>query len=69
MEGTVAVRQPRRVLTEGCGLLDAVGRRRPNDAPAPITTREALKAYDPGLFDLVETTMAYKGKVDWRYLP
>ena len=25
--------------------------------------------YDPGLFELVETTMAYKGKVDWRYLP
>lgn len=39
----------------------------PNDADHPITTREMLKQYDPGLFTLVEETMAYKGKVDWRY--
>ena len=39
----------------------------PNDADYPIATREALKQYDPGLFTLVEETMAYKGKVDWRY--
>ncbi|MGB2864939.1 MAG: hypothetical protein WBC05_16550 [Sedimentisphaerales bacterium] len=39
----------------------------PNDADHPIATRETLKQYDPGLFALVQETMAYKGKVDWRY--
>lgn len=39
----------------------------PNDSGHPIATRETLKEYDPGLFALVEETMAYKGKVDWRY--
>jgi hypothetical protein len=39
----------------------------PNDAENPIATRETLKRYDPGLFALVEETMGYKGKVDWRY--
>jgi hypothetical protein len=38
----------------------------PNGADRPITTREALKAYDPGLYDLVDETMAFKGRVDWR---
>ena len=31
-----------------------------------ITTREALKAYDPDLYALVDETMAYREKVDWR---
>jgi hypothetical protein len=39
----------------------------PHGADRPITTREALKAYDPGLFALVDETMAYKGRVDWRF--
>ena len=39
----------------------------PNDADHSIATREMLKQYDPGLFALVEETMSYKGKVDWRY--
>jgi hypothetical protein len=39
----------------------------PNDADRPITTREALKAYDSQLYDLVDETMAYKGHVDWRF--
>ena len=39
----------------------------PNDAAGPVITREKLAEYDPGLFGLVEETMAYKGKVDWRY--
>jgi alpha-glucosidase len=39
----------------------------PNDADHPIATRETLREYDPDLFVLVEETMAYKGKVDWRY--
>jgi hypothetical protein len=38
----------------------------PNQADRPITTREALKAYDPDLFALVDETMAYKEHVDWR---
>ncbi len=36
-------------------------------SPHPINTREALKAYDPDLFALVDETMAYNGHVDWRY--
>jgi hypothetical protein len=39
----------------------------PTDAEHPIATREALREYDPDLFALVEETMGYKGKVDWRY--
>jgi hypothetical protein len=38
----------------------------PHQADRPITTREALKAYDPDLFTLVDETMAYKEHVDWR---
>jgi hypothetical protein len=38
----------------------------PNLAFRPITTRESLQAYDPGLFSLVDETMAYAGHVDWR---
>jgi hypothetical protein len=38
-------------------------------SPHPINTREALKAYDPDLFGLVNETMAYDGHVDWRYQP
>jgi hypothetical protein len=38
----------------------------PRDADRPITTREALKSYDPDLFALVDETMAYKEHVDWR---
>jgi hypothetical protein len=39
----------------------------PAGADRPITTREALKAYDPNLFALVEETMAYREHVDWRF--
>jgi hypothetical protein len=39
----------------------------PNLADRPITTREALKAYDPELYALVDETMAYKEHVDWRF--
>src|SRR5581483_8344792 len=38
----------------------------PNGADRPIATREALKAYDPDLYALVDETMAYKEHVDWR---
>jgi alpha-glucosidase len=39
----------------------------PHGADRPITTRDALRAYDPSLFALVEETMAYKEHVDWRF--
>ncbi len=39
----------------------------PVGAVRPITTREALKAYDPGLYRLVDGTMAYGEHVDWRF--
>jgi hypothetical protein len=39
----------------------------PNLADRPITTREALKGYDPDLYALVDETMAYRGHVDWRF--
>jgi hypothetical protein len=39
----------------------------PNDADRPIATREALRAYDPDLFALVDETMAFKERVDWRF--
>ena len=46
---------------------DAAGQHQaPLDTSHPIATREALQLYDPGLFGLVEETMAYKGKTDWR---
>jgi hypothetical protein len=38
----------------------------PHGADRPITTRESLKSYDPGLYTLVDETMAYKERVDWR---
>ena len=39
----------------------------PHLADQAITTREALKAYDPDLYALVDETMAYSGHVDWRF--
>jgi len=70
-KGTVAVHDRVEYWTEGVlAYFDAVGQGvPPNDAAGPITMREALKQYDPDLFALVDETMAYNGKVDWRYLP
>jgi alpha-glucosidase len=39
----------------------------PQRADRPINTRDALKAYDPDLYALVDETMAYREHVDWRY--
>ena len=39
----------------------------PHNADRPVTTREALKGYDPDLFALVDETMAYREHVDWRF--
>jgi hypothetical protein len=70
-KGTVAVHNRVEYWTEGLlAYFDAVGQGvAPNDAAGPITTREQLQAYDPGLYELVHQTMAYDGKVDWRYCP
>jgi alpha-glucosidase len=69
-KGTAAIHSRVEYWAEGAlAYFDAVGTAAPapNDAHHPITTREALKEYDPDLFALVDETMAYKGKVDWRY--
>lgn len=70
-KGTSAVHD--RVAYWVAGLLayfDAAGQdAAPPDAAHPIRTREALRDYDPDLFALVHETMAYEGRVDWRYAP
>ncbi len=68
-KGTPAVHNRVEYWAEGVlAYFDAAGTGMPpNDADHPIATREALKRYDPGLFALVEETMAYRGKVDWRH--
>jgi hypothetical protein len=68
-KGTAAVGNRVEYWAEGVlAYFDAAGAVvPPNDADYPIATRETLKQYDPGLLALVEETMGYKGKVDWRY--
>ncbi len=49
---------------------DAAGSdRTPKDGQSAVHNRERLAEYDPGLFALVQETMAYQNKVDWRYQP
>jgi hypothetical protein len=68
-KGTAGVHDRVEYWTAGVlAYFDAAGQGvSPNDAARPITTREKLAEYDPGLFALVDETMAYNGKVDWRY--
>lgn len=68
-KGTAAVHDRVEYWAEGVlAYFDAVGAgATPGDADHPITTREILKQYDPELFALVDETMAYKGRLDWRY--
>lgn len=70
-KGTAAVHDRVAYWVEGVlAYFDALGQdAAPNDAAHPICTREALKDYDPDLCALVNETMAYTGKVDWRYQP
>ena len=70
-KGAAAVHDRVAYWTQGVlAYFDAVGQdAAPHDAAHPITTREALKDYDPGLFALVNETMAYEGHVDWRLRP
>jgi hypothetical protein len=68
-KGTAAVHDPAGYWAAGVlAYFDAAGQdAAPNDTVHPIGTREALAAYDPALFALVNETMAYDGHVDWRY--
>ena len=67
-QGTAAARDRGEYWAAGVeAYFDATGAGQPpHGADRPITTREALKAYDPALFTLVDETMAYKEHVDWR---
>jgi hypothetical protein len=67
-KGTPAARHRADYWTAGVeAYFDAAGDgQAPNQADRPITTREALKAYDLDLYALVDETMAYREHVDWR---
>ena len=69
--GTAAARDRTEYWAAGAlAYFDAAGAgTAPTGADRPITTREALKAYDPELYALVDETMAYREHVDWRYKP
>jgi hypothetical protein len=57
-------------VTGVLAYFDASGQQpAPADAAHPISTREALEKYDPELYALVNETMGYEGRVDWRYRP
>jgi hypothetical protein len=68
-KGTPAARSRVEYWAAGVeAYFDAAGAGQPpNLADRPITTREALKTYDPELYALVDETMAYKEHVDWRF--
>jgi hypothetical protein len=68
-QGTAAARDRSEYWVAGVeAYFDAVGSGlAPNLADRPVTTREALKGYDPDLYRLVDETMAYKEHVDWRF--
>jgi hypothetical protein len=68
-KGAAAVHDPASYWATGVtAYFDAAGQTAaPHDAKHPIGTREALEQYDAELFALVEETMAYTGRVDWRY--
>lgn len=70
-KGTAATHEPVAYWVAGVlAYFDAAGQgAAPHDTAHPITSREALKAYDPELFGLVAETMAYEGHVDWRLKP
>jgi hypothetical protein len=66
-KGTAAARDRAEYWATGVeAYFDAGAVSVPEGADHPIGTREALRRYDPDLFQVVEETMAYKGRVDWR---
>lgn len=70
-KGTPSIHSRADYWTSGVlAYFNAVGQTAaPHDAPHPISTREALAAYDPGLYELIHQTFAYHGRVDWRFSP
>jgi predicted metalloprotease with PDZ domain/dipeptidyl aminopeptidase/acylaminoacyl peptidase len=70
-KGTAAARSRTEYWAAGVeAYFDAAGDNPPPDlAEGPVNTREALRAYDPELYALVDETMAFRGHVDWRYRP
>jgi alpha-glucosidase len=68
-KGTAAARDRAEYWAAGVeAYFDAAGEGQPPHlADRPITTREALKTYDPDLYSLVDETMAYREHVDWRF--
>ncbi len=68
-KGTTAAHEKSEYWAAGVeAYFDAAGDGQPPvGADRPITTRELLKAYDPGLYALVDVTMAYTQHVDWRF--
>jgi hypothetical protein len=67
--GTAAARDWVEYWVSGVeAYFDAAGDGQPPQlADRPVTTREALKAYDADLYALVDDTMAYREHVDWRF--
>jgi alpha-glucosidase len=67
-KGTAAARSPVEYWAAGVeAYFDAAGDGpAPQGAERPVSTREALRVYDPDLYALVDETMAYRGHVDWR---
>lgn len=67
--GSPAARDPMEYWAAGVeAYFDAAGQGyAPQSADRPITTREALRQFDPELFALVDEIMAYRGHVDWRW--
>jgi alpha-glucosidase len=67
-KGTTAARDRVEYWAAGVeAYFDAGGDGQPPAGGRPVTTREALQAYDAELYALVEETMAYREHVDWRY--
>ena len=67
-KGTAACHSRMSYWTVGVlAYFDATGQDpAPNGVGQPVTTREALKEYDPALYELVHKTFAYDGRVQWR---
>jgi len=68
-KGTAAARQRSEYWAAGVeAYFDATGNTpAPHLAERPISSREALRRYDPDLYALVDETMAFKEHVEWRF--
>jgi hypothetical protein len=70
-KGTTAIHYRASYWCSGVlAYFDAMGQEpAPDDAQQAIMTRDSLREYDRGLYDLVHKTMAYGGHVDWKFQP